>query len=118
VRYHFNMADGLARILRGYPFPTEYFEVEPGVPHTYRLEVYGGDYFEFLIDSEVADSGLPEDVWPTPDALLSWGSQYYLSPHTAQWDYVRFGSIPEPATPLLLAAGALLIRRPRQRRHR
>lgn len=112
VTYHFNIASGLARILRGYPYPTLYFDIAPGVPHTYRLEVYRGDYFEFTIDGAVKDAGFPEDDFPTADALLSFGSRYYLSPHTTQWDYVRFGTIPEPATiNLLLLAAFLLPRR-------
>ncbi|MFQ5415258.1 MAG: hypothetical protein ACE5E6_12445 [Phycisphaerae bacterium] len=94
VNYHFNMASGLALILRGYPFPTLYFDIDPGVPHTYRLEVYGADYFEFRIDDIAMDSGLPEAEFPTADALVSFGGQYFLSDHRAQWDYVRFGTIP------------------------
>jgi hypothetical protein len=117
VNYHFNMAAGLARILRGYPYPTQYFEIEPGVPHTYRLEVYGGDYFELRIDGAIMDAGEPEDVFPTPTAEIFFGARYYQSEHTTQWDYVRFGTIPEPATGLLLLAGAtvFLVRRPRSR---
>ena len=113
VTYHFNMASGLALILRGYPYPTLYFEIEPGVPHTYRLEIYGGDYFEFRIDGLVMDSGEPEGVYPISSSYFAFGARYYQSEHTTQWDYVRFGAIPEPGTGALLLVGAtgLLSRR-------
>ena len=107
VAYHCSMASGLARILRGYPYPTQYFEIEPGVPHTYRLEVYGAEYFSLSIDDVIVDDGLPEADWPTPTALISFGSLYYLNEHTTQWDYVRFGSIPEPATGLSALVGLI-----------
>ena len=117
VVYHFGMASGLARILRGYPYPTLYFDIEPDVPHIYRLDVFAGDYFEFRIDGAVMDSGEPEDVFPTSDALLSFGAAYYLAEHTTQWDYVRFGTIPEPATGgLLLVGTSLVLARRRTRR--
>jgi hypothetical protein len=109
VNFHFNMASGLARLLRGYPYPTEYFEIEPGIPHTYRLEVYDGDYFEFRIDGALMDFGQPEDVFPTPDAELFFGARYYQSEHTTQWDYVHFGTIPEPTTGLLLVFGTAVV---------
>jgi len=88
------------------------------VPHTCRLEVYGTEYFESSIDSVVMDAGLPEDTFPTADALLGFGARYYLSPHTSRWDYVRFGTIPEPGTGVLLLVGAgwALGRRRRVRR--
>ena len=101
----------LVQFYTGY-LPNLYYDIQPGVPHTYRLEVYGGDYFEFQIDGVVMDSGEPEAVWPTPDALLSWGTSYYRAESTSEWDYVRFGTIPEPATGLLVLFGAgVLLRR-------
>ncbi|UCC30491.1 MAG: hypothetical protein JSU86_20120 [Phycisphaerales bacterium] len=94
VTYHFNMANGLARLIRGYQFPGLYFLIEPEVPHTYRLEVFGGDWFELWIDGTLAAADVPEDVFPTADALMSFGGTYYMSGHTTRWDYVRYGRIP------------------------
>ena len=116
VGYHFNMASDFARILRGYPFPTIYFDIEAGVPHTYRLEVYGADYFEFQIDGLVVDSGLPEAEFPSSDALMSFGTRFYMDESTSNWDYVRFGTIPEPATGLLVLLGAVPFAMRRSRR--
>jgi len=92
--YHFNMANGLARLIRGYQFPGLYFFIEPDVPHIYRLEVFGGDWFELWIDGILAAADVPEGIFPTPDALMSFGGLYYLSGHTTRWDYVRYGRIP------------------------
>ncbi len=114
VRYHFNIARGLALILRGFPFPTLYFEIKAGVPHTYRLEVYGADYFEFRIDGVVMDSGKPEADFPAGvDPLFAWGARFYQSGHTTQWDYIRFGTIKIERIPTVsqwsMAVMALLI---------
>ena len=93
VTYHFNMANGLVQLYTGH-YANLYFLIEPDVPHTYRLEVFGGDWFELWIDGVLAAADLPEDVFPTPDALMSFGGTYYLSGHTTRWDYVRIGVIP------------------------
>ena len=118
VRYHFNIASGVARIVRGIQYPVRYFAIEPGVAHTYRLEVFGDEYFEFSIDSLVVDCGLPESVFPTPDALMSFGTRYYRAESTGAWDYVKFGAIPEPATGLLAVSGAAFLLGARRRRRR
>jgi hypothetical protein len=121
--YHFNMANGLARLIRGIQFPELYFEIEPDVLHTYRLTVYGGEWFEFRIDGELVAADVPEDVFPTSDALMGFGARYHLSGHTTQWDFVRFGTIdvdPIPTvsewgvvvmTLVLLSAGTSVFRR-------
>ena len=96
VTYYCRMSRSLAKIFRSVPDSTHYFEISPDVAHTYRLEVRGDEYYSFAIDDVIVDDGLPEAIWPTPNALLSFGSRYYLNEHITQWDYVRFGSIPEP----------------------
>ena len=82
----------------------------------YRLDVYGGDWFEFRIDDDLLFADLPESVFPTPDALMSFGTRYYRSESTGAWDYVRFGTIPEPATAFLVLGGAALMVAQRRRR--
>lgn len=108
VTYHFNVANGLVQFYTGY-FPNLYFNVEPDVLHTYRLEVSGADWFEFYIDGVLVAADVPEADFPTPDARMSFGGRYHLAGHTTRWDYVRYGAIPEPATELLLLAGAGLM---------
>lgn len=94
VTYHFNMANGLARIIRGIQFTDLYFIVHPEVPHTYRLEVFGAEWFDFYIDGVLAAADIPEGTFPTPDARMSFGGRYHLAGHTTRWDYVRWGDIP------------------------
>ena len=114
-------------LLFGFPNPTQYFEIEPGVPHTYRLEVYGGAYFEFTIDGEVRSSGVPEATWPNSDARMVFGARYYQSAHNTKWYYIRFGTIKIERIPtvsqwsmaitilLILTTGTILLRRQRSR---
>ena len=117
VTYHFNISSTLVQFYTGY-FPNLYFAVDPGVAHAYSLDVYGGDWFEIRIDDELMFADVPESVFPAPDALMSFGADYYRAESTSAWDYVRFGTIPEPATASLvfLGAAALLARRRTRRR--
>ena len=94
VTSHFNMAHGLARLIRGIQYEGLYFIIERDVPHTYRLEVFGAEWFELWIDGVLAAADVPEDVFPTSDALISFGGLYRLSGHTTRWDYIRWGDIP------------------------
>ena len=94
VTYHFNMANGLARLIRGIQFTDLYFIIDPEVPHTYRLEVFGAEWFDLHIDGVLAAADVPEDTFPTPDAVLGFGGRYHLAGHTTRWDYVRYGRIP------------------------
>ncbi len=45
------------------------------------------------------DSGVPEGLYPDPNARLTWGSRRNgIEAATTAWDYVRFGRIPEDAS--------------------
>ena len=94
VTYHFNMANSLARLIRGIQFQDLYFVIQCDIPHTYRLEVFGAEWFDLYIDGVLAAADVPEDVFPAADALMSFGGTYYLSGHITHWDYVRYGVIP------------------------
>lgn len=116
VTYHFNISSTLVQFYTGH-FPNLYFTVDPAVAHVYRLDVYAGDWFEFRIDDALVFADVPESVFPTPDALMSFGAGYYRAESTSAWDYVKFGAIPEPATGLLFLGGAaLMVARHRRRR--
>ena len=108
VTYHFNISSTLVQFYTGH-FPNLYFTVDPAVAHVYRLDVFGADWFEFRIDDDLLFADVPESVFPTPDALMSFGTRYYRAESTGSWDYVKFGAIPEPATGLLLLTGAALL---------
>jgi hypothetical protein len=93
VTFHFNMANALVQFYTGY-YPNVYFIIERNVPHTHRLEVFGGEWFGLWIDGVLEAADVPEDVFPTSDALMSFGTRYYRAESTSAWDYMRYGRIP------------------------
>ena len=62
--YHFTIADDRVRFIRQLGVnPTLYFDIEPLVPHIFRVELYGrdlGNSFVVYIDGEIVDSGAAE----------------------------------------------------------
>lgn len=121
VGYHFTIADDQVRLIRDNLLPLVYVDIESGVPHTYRLELYGAESYSFLIDGQVVDSGVPEGAYPTADSAIVFGGRAVHSVEltTVRWDYIRYGVIPEPATGLLLLLGAsaIIVRRTQKSAH-
>ncbi len=97
VNYHVTVARDLVKFLRDVDLPIWLIDIEPGVPHTYRIELHP-DRYAFYIDGDVADEGVPEGPFPAHDSRISWrGRSWYLPCHNA-WDYIRYGVIPEDAS--------------------
>ncbi len=102
--YHFTLADDQVRFIRDLALPVFFFDVEPGVPHTYRLELYGEDLDEtylVFIDGELQDSGVPEGPLFNPvtgNAQVNFRSKAVLVPSTAIWFYFRWGQRPSDAS--------------------
>ena len=93
VSYHVTVSRDLVQFLRDVNLPIWFIEVQPNIPHTYRIELYP-DRYTFYIDGYVADEGLPEGPFPAYDSLITWrGKSWYLPCHNA-WDYIRYGVIP------------------------
>ena len=115
VMYHFTMAEDQIRLVRGVPFENIWVDIEPGIPHTYRLEVFGADEFRWYIDDDLILSDVPEGCLLVSDASVNFRAKYYLSPSRTSWDYIRIGTIPEPAAGTLLLVGSALALRRRQR---
>ena len=98
--YHFTIADDLIRLIRQLPQnPILFFEIQPGLTHIYRLELFGDNLDEVYvvyIDGEVVDSGLPEGPLFNPpyDAQVLFRTKAKFAPSTAIWDYIRWGNIP------------------------
>ncbi len=95
VHYHFTIAEDQVRFLRDPTFPIVWIDIEPGVPHTYRLELYGGEFYTWYIDGQLVDCGVPEGQYPTSDSRITFGSSAAGGPITTRWDYIRYGTIPD-----------------------
>jgi hypothetical protein len=80
---------------------------QQGVFHTFRFESADMTQYLFYIDGELSFEG----VFDTPsvnDSFVNFGDGTQGVASTAQWDYFRFGVVPEPGSALLLAVGLFL----------
>jgi hypothetical protein len=98
VRYNFTIADDQAKLNRDNTLPIAYADIEPGVPHTHRLELHGEALYVWYIDGEVVDSGVPEGPYPSFYPGMNFGTSSWEFPNTTQWDYIRYGPIPQPGS--------------------
>jgi hypothetical protein len=90
INYHLTIARDRVRFLRDVQLPILYFDIEPDVPHTYRIELSPG-WYRFYIDTLLANEGVPEGPYPSENATITWrGKAYYLPCHN-QWDFFRYG---------------------------
>ncbi len=96
IRYHFTIAEDQVRFLRGLPYPLVFVDIQPNVPHLYRLEVYGKYWFEWMIDGKVYSAGVPPKTYPTADSFIVWGNLSAQEPNTTRWDYIYYGVPEEP----------------------
>lgn len=93
VIYHVTVARDLVRFIAHFDLPGLFIEIEAGVPHSYRVELYR-DRYAFYIDGHVIDQGAPDGPFPAHDSDVPWqGESWYLPCHNA-WDYIRYGVIP------------------------
>ncbi len=91
--YHITIARDLVKFARDVDLPMLFIEIEPGVPHTYRIELYP-DRYAFYIDTYSIDEGVPAGPFPAYDPRIAWrGKSAYLPCHNA-WDYIRYGVVP------------------------
>jgi len=115
VLYHFTIARDQVLFRQFSLDHNVRYDIAPDVPHDYRLELYGEERYELYIDGDLIDAGVPEGAFPTEDSVLKFGARATYVDSTTRWDYIRFGTIPEPATGiLLLCASAVLLRRRRR----
>ncbi len=95
ILYHFTIASNRVLFLRDSFVPAVWVDIDPGVPHEYRLNLFGEDLYEFFIDGDLIDFGVPEGVYSTEDSRIVFGARSVLVDSTTSWDYIRFGMIPE-----------------------
>ncbi len=75
-----------------------FVDIEPDVFHTQRLELYGASLYIWYIDGQIVDSGIPEGPYPFFFPVLVWGANPWFFENTTEWDYVRYGTIPNNAS--------------------
>ncbi len=99
VNYHFTIARDLVRFIRDSSLPIIFVDIEPDVPHTYRLELYGDQLYVWYIDGQVVDSGVPEGQFPTWSGdIVGFRAKSWLLESTTMWDYIRYGKIATEGT--------------------
>jgi hypothetical protein len=98
VWYHATMARDQIRLYRDANLPILWVEIAAGVPHTYRVELLSDQLYTWFVDGQVIDSGVPEGPYPTWDSAINWRTKSWYLPNTTKWDYIRYGTIPEPGS--------------------
>jgi hypothetical protein len=98
VDYRFTIARDLVKLNRDNTLPIVLVEIEPGVPHIYRLELESDTWYRWYIDHIIVDEGVPEGPYPSYTPGITFRAKYYSSESTAQWDYMRWGDTPTPGT--------------------
>jgi len=95
VLYHTTTGVDLSRLIRDSSLPIEYTYFTQSSSHIYRLEHFGADWFRYFVDNVEIASGIPEGYYPTPDSQIAFHGRAAAGPTTVQWDYIRFGVIPD-----------------------
>jgi hypothetical protein len=84
---------------RRFAVPFVEIDIEPRVPHRYRLELYGDVSYVLFIDDELVDDGVPEaEFFPGFNPQIAFWASYYGEEHITRLDYIRFGPIPAPGS--------------------
>jgi hypothetical protein len=101
--YHFRFTDERVLVMRGTMLPLVYLDIEPGVAHTYYLEVStvmpGQRYvYAWYCDAVLIDEGVADGPFPTTDSEIIWGARHDTFDNHARWDYIRYGTIPQPGS--------------------
>ena len=93
--YHVSITNGRLRFIRDNPIQVVYyFDFEPNLVHTFRVEITSKNYCVY-VDDNCIHSGTSIAAYPLGGAVLVWAARYYQSDHTAQWNYLRYGSVPD-----------------------
>jgi len=103
ANYHFTITDARVQVWRSNFLPILLVDIEPGVPHTYRLELCGPPLCEeheyaWYIDGRLGDTGVAEGPYPNSNSVLIWGARHYQFDNKARWDYLRYGLVPDDSS--------------------
>ena len=94
VNYAFSIAGDRAELDRVFGHSAVSVDIEPGVPHTHRLELYGDALYIWYLDGQVVDSGIPDAAYPAFKPFIVWRAKAAFLQNTTKWDYIRYGTIP------------------------
>jgi len=94
VLYHFVIAADQIRFVRDNLLPIWFIDVQPNMPHVYRLELYANALYMLYIDGMLLDSGTPEGTLLALDPAINIHANAYFVESTTIWDYIRWGDTP------------------------
>jgi len=66
--------------------------LDPKVSHEFRVDVYGGFWFEWSVDGVVHEWGSVGRQYPTADSFIIWGVRAACFDNLSAFDFVRFGT--------------------------
>ena len=94
VRYNWTIAHDQVKLVRDVLLPILFFDIDPDVFHTFRLELRDTSSYTWFIDGAVVDSGTPEGAYPSFFPTLGWLASAFEMDSQTQLDYLRYGVIP------------------------
>jgi len=80
-------------------------EFTPGLPHAYQLASTDLVNYSLYIDGTLSAMG--QFIGVAEASFVSWGDETQGASSLSSWDYVRFGSVPEPSGALLFGLAGL-----------
>lgn len=86
-----------AKLFRNSNLPVVFVDLEPGVPHTHRLELLTSGLYVWSIDSRIVDFGEPEGALTCCAPEIVWRAKAAWVGNTTSWDYIRYGALRETA---------------------
>jgi len=96
ITYHYVIARDQVLWRGGTNYDYLFVDMEPGVPHVFRVDLYCEWWYEWTLDGRVIDAGRPEGAYPTEDSVISWGARAACFASTTAYDYIQYGVPKEP----------------------
>jgi len=100
VLYHITVADDQLQLIRDLGLPILLIDLEPGIPHTIRLELEENPIpsYSWYINGYLVDNGSAEGGFPADNSTITWRGRAAQFPTTNHWHYIRYGDIPVDAS--------------------
>ncbi len=95
--YHATLASDRVKLSGGPNLPILFLDVDEGVPHTIRLELFNDPppgTFHWYVDSVLVLEGLAKSPFPDFDSRITWQGRTWMQPTLNAWYYIRAGDIP------------------------